>query len=453
MTVQNVWRKLGLSDVVDTGDSPRKFVGENPRIDNNFEYDIAVIGLGPVGVRTLHKHCISKDRMLGFDVSESRLAEIAKGSTSLSLLEDKRIAHAIDEQLLTLTADPAELSKAAVVIICVPTPVPETKILDYSPLRDACRLVVDAASPGQLIVQTTTTYAGGTRELIVEPLRERSLAPGIDVHVAFSPEQTHADSSQSKNIHAPRLVGGYTTSCREAAVEFFGRGVVKLQLTYGLEAAEMTKLFETAFQTVNTALNNEFAQACTALDIPFEEVLESANLDQDTVSGFSAGSGAGGYELTIAPHRLLNQAQAHDLQLPVLEAAMNSNKHRPATVVERCARVLADLGNELSDSKVLVIGLSNQPDTTDLFGSPALQVMDLLLKSGADVGFHDHHFAGPITLGEVHVPGYPNPRDFGADLIFLNTAHSYADLSWISVADTVIDGTYRAAGILNRVPL
>lgn len=453
MTVQNTRGKLGLSDVADTGDSPQKLVGENPRIDNKFEYDIAVIGLGPVGVQTLHNHCISKDRMLGFDVSGSRLAEFAKGSTSLSLLEGKRIAHSMDEQLLTLTADPKDLSKAAVVIICVPTPLPESKVPDYSPLRDVCSLVVNSASAGQLIVQTTTSYAGATRELIVEPLRERSLVPGVDVHVAFSPEPTISDPSQPKNICAPRLVGGYTTSCRETAVEFFGRGVSKFQRAYGLESAEITKLFETAHRAVNTALANEFAQACTALDIPFEEVLESANFNQETMSGFSAGSGTGGYELTVDPHHLLNQSQAHDLQLPVLETAMRSNKHRPVAVVERCARVLADLGKELSDSKVLVIGLSNQPDARDLFSSPALQVMDLLLKSGAEVGFHDHHFAGPITLGEVRVPGYPNPRDFGADLIFLHTQHSYVDLSWISDADTVIDGTYQAKTVPNRVPL
>lgn len=338
-------------------------------------------------------------------------------------------------------------------IICVPTPVPETKVPDYSPLRDACGLVVDAASPGQLIVQTMTTYPGATRELIVEPLRERSLVPGIDIHVVFSPEPASAETSQQKNIHAPRLIGGYTTSCRETAVEFFGRGAFKFQRTYGLEAAEMTKLFETAYHAVNTALTNEFAQACTALDLPFEEVLQSANLNPEAVTGPFAGAGAGGYELSMDPHHWLNQSQALDLQLPVLEAAVESNKQRPAVVVQRCVRVLADLGKELSNSKVLVIGLSHQPDTADLVGSPALQVMDLLLKSGADVGFHDHHFAGPITLGDVHVQGYPNPRGFRADLIFLNIAHSYADLSWISDADTVIDGTYRATGILNRVPL
>ncbi|MGP4989652.1 nucleotide sugar dehydrogenase [Glutamicibacter ardleyensis] len=453
MTVQNIRGKLGLSDVVDTGDSPQKFVGGNPRIDNKFEYDIAVIGLSPVGVRTLHNQCISKERVLGFDVSESQLAELSSGSMSLSLLENKRIAHAMDAQLLTLTADPEELAKAAVLIICVPTPVPETNVPDYSPLRDACGLVVNTASSGQLIVQTSTTYPGATRELIVEPLRERSLVPGVDIHVAFSPEPANAAISQPKNIHVPRLVGGYTTSCREAAAEFFGRGAYKFQRTYGLEAAEMTKLFETAHHAVNTAMNNEFAQACTALDLSFEEVLESANLNPEAVPGSFAGSGTGGAELSNDPHHLLNQPQVHDLQLPVLEAAVEANKQRPASVVQRCARVLADLGKELSGSKVLVIGLSNQPDTADLVSSPGLQIMDLLLKSGAEVGFHDHHFAGPITLGDTYVLGYRNPRDFGADLIFLNTAHSYADLSWISVADTVIDGTYRAAGILNRVPL
>ena len=453
MTVLNIRGKLGLSEVVDTGDSPQEFVGENPRIDNKFEYDIAVIGLGPVGVRTLHNQCISKERVLGFDASESRLAEVSSGSMSLSLLENKRIAHAMGAQLLTLTADPEELAKAAVLIICVPTPVSEANVPDYSPLRDACGLVVNAVSPGQLIVQTSTTYAGATRELIVEPLRNRTLVPGIDIHVAFSPEPANVSISQQKNIHVPRLVGGYTTSCREAAVEFFGHGVFKFQRTYGLEAAEMTKLFEAAFHTVKTALTSEFAQACTELDVPFEEVLESVNLNLDAVAGFTAGSGAGGYELTIGPHHILNQSQAHGLQLPVLEAAVKSNKHRPAAVVERCVRVLEDLGKELSDSKVLIIGLSNYPDTADLSNSPGLEIMSLLLEAGAHVGFHDHHFAGPITLGDTHVSGYPNPHDFGADLIFLNTAHNHVDLSWISMTDTVIDGTYRATGILNRVPL
>lgn len=453
MTVRNILGIPGLPGIAGTGALAHKLVLEHPHGDNKFEYDLAVVGLGPVGLRTLQKHCIYKDRMLGFDVSESRLAEVASGSTSLTLLENKRIAHAMDTHLLKLSANQAQLSKAAVVIICVPTELIENDAPDYLPLRHACNLVVNAASPGQLIVLTTTTYAGGTRELIVEPLRKRSLEPGIDIQVAFSPERADTVLPHPINIHAPRLVGGYTNLCREAAVKFFGRGVVKVQRTNGLEAAEMTKLFETAYRAVNTALANEFAQACSAHDISIAEVLDSANLNPDDALGFTAGSGTGGYELPFDPHHLLSQSETYDVEFPVLEAAMASNKRRPSLVVERCARVLADLGKELSASKVLVIGLSNHPDTADLFGSPALAVMALLLRSGADVGFHDHHFAGPITLGEFHVSGYPNPRDFGADLIFVHTVHTRLDLSWISNLDTVIDGTYRAKGLLNSVSL
>lgn len=453
MSVLNTWGKLGLPHAVDTGGSPQECVGENPRVDSKFLYDVAVIGLGPAGLRTLLKHCIFKDRMLGFDLSESRLADVATGCTDLTLLENKRITNAVDANLLKLSSDPQELSKAAVVMICVPVPVVEGHLPDYSLLHKASRTVVKAALPGQLIVLTSTTYAGCTREQIVEPLRERALVPGVDVHVAFSPERADIVMPHPINIHAPRLVGGYTSSCREAAVKFYGRGVINVQRTSGLEAAEMTKLFESAYRAVNTALANEFAQACAVLDIPVAEVLDSANLAVDDALGFTPDSGAGGHELSSDPHYLLWQSRAHDFHLPVLAEAVESNKQRPTLVVDRCARVLADLGKTLAESKILIIGLSNQSDTADLFDSPALAIMSLLRESGADVAYHDHYFPGSITLGEDRVPGYPNPVDFGADLIFLHTKHTYTDLSWVSIADTVIDGTYRVTGILNYVPL
>ena len=213
-----------------------------------FDYDVAIVGLGYVG-------------LIGIDVSERRLDDIRGGRADLIELDRIRLAAALDDEHFGLSDNAALLCDAAAIIICVPTPIDEHLTPDLGILRAACAMVVDAAVAGQLIVLTSTTYAGCTRDLLVEPLAARGLFAGEDLNIAFSPERIDPGNDHFSHEDVPRVVGGASDLCRDAAVAVLKRAARSVHPVPSLEAAEMTKLLENTFRAVNIALANEFAEA------------------------------------------------------------------------------------------------------------------------------------------------------------------------------------------------
>jgi UDP-N-acetyl-D-glucosamine dehydrogenase len=358
----------------------------------SFDFDVAIVGLGYVGLPTALALHATGARVLGIDLSENRLATIRRGEADLLDSDRARLDAAMVGDDFLISNDPSLLGTAAAVIICVPTPIDPYSTPDLTILASACATVVAAAVPGQLLVLTSTTYAGCTRDMLLVPLLERGLVAGEDVSVAFSPERIDPGNESFTHEEVPRVIGGATESCRRAAEALLGRYARNVHSVGSLEAAEMTKLLENTFRAVNIALANEFAEACRALGLPVLEVINAAATKPYGFMPFFPGPGVGGHCIPCDPHYLLWQLRREHITLPIIEQAMTEIGSRPRQVVERIREILADNSTPLSGSRVLVVGVSYKPDVADLRESPALEILDLLHGRGVNVGFYDPFF-------------------------------------------------------------
>lgn len=215
----------------------------------------------------------------------------------------------------------------------------------------------------------------------------------------------------------------------------------------------MAKLLENTFRAVNIAMANEFAEACRVLDLPVAEVIDSAATKPFGFMPFNPGPGVGGHCIPCDPHYLLWQMRRHNVNLPVVSSAMEGIEQRPVQTVARCATVLSNMGKGLRGSKILVVGLSYKQDVADLRESPALKIISRLVAAGTEVAFYDHHFAEDIEIDSQLISKAANPAQFDADLVLLHTRHTEADLSWITTDTPVLDATYRASDLTQRILL
>lgn len=418
-----------------------------------FNFDVAIVGLGYVGLPTALALHTSGARVLGLDVSNHRLATIRNGEADLLESDRERLDSALVDNDFLLAADPYLLSNAAAVIICVPTPVDEYQTPDLTILAQACAMVVDAAIPGQLIMLTSTTYAGCTRDMLVAPLEKRGLTVGRDIFICFSPERIDPGNARFEHEDVPRVVGGATIACRTAGESLLGRYALSLHSVSSLEAAEMTKLLENTFRAVNIALANEFAEACLALDLPVIEIIDAAATKPYGFMPFYPGAGVGGHCIPCDPHYLLWQLRRQHITLPVIENAMTEIAARPRRVVDRVRQTLADDSRSLLGARILIIGVAYKPDVADLRESPALEILLLLKNHGAEIAYCDPYFESLSLHDGTTLNGVIDPAAFEADLVVLHTPHTATDWGWLAANTPVLDTTYRATSIPNRISL
>jgi UDP-N-acetyl-D-glucosamine dehydrogenase len=411
---------------------------------------VAIVGLGYVGLPTAVALHGAARRIIGIDLNEQRLRDILAQDADLGGPDRDRLAAALADGSLELTTDPAAAKAADGVIICVPTPVDSRQSPDLSALRAACGTVVRHTRPGQLIVLTSTSYVGTTRDLLTEPLAARGLVAGTDVHVAFSPERIDPGNPDHVQRETPRVVGGATPACTSRAAELIGRLTDAVYLVSSTDAAEATKLYENIFRAVSLALANEFADACGALSLDPIEVTLAASTKPYGFLGAFPGPGVGGHCIPCDPHYLLWQLNAADQSAPLIEQAMKSIALRPERVIQRAAEVLAADGRRLAGARVIVLGASYKAGVRDLRESPALAIMAGLLREGASVGYYD-----PL-LPVIELPGgqvlaseaAPNGADW--DLAVAHTLHPRTDYSWAYSCPRVLDGTYQFFGAAHR---
>lgn len=419
----------------------------------NFEFDIAIVGLGYVGLPTALAMHASGARVLGLDVSERRLATIRNGDADLLDSDKKRLNSAMGDDDFLISNDSFLLSESAAVVICVPTPIDDYQTPDLTILSQACAMVVDAAIPGQLLMLTSTTYAGCTRDMLVKPLEERGLTVGRDIFIAFSPERIDPGNDKFDHEDVPRVVGGATVACRTAGAALLGRYARNVHSVGSLEAAEMTKLLENTFRAVNIALANEFAEACLALGLPVMDVIEAAATKPYGFMPFFPGPGVGGHCIPCDPHYLLWQLRKEHINLPVIEQAMIEIGSRPRRVVDRVRQTLADQGKPLDRAKVLVVGVAYKADVADLRESPALEILHLLRNNGTEIAYLDPFFESLTLHDGTELFGTVDPKSFDADLVLIHTSHSGVDWSWLSNSTTVLDTTYRRTELPDRILL
>jgi len=419
----------------------------------DFDVDVAIVGMGYVGLPTALSFTTAGLSVVGVDMNPERLHDIRVGTVDLVPDDATRLQAAMDHGSLGLTTSADVIGQASMVVICVPTPVDRHLVPDLTALRGACASVVRHAVAGQVILLTSTSYVGTTRDLLVRPLTHRGFTVGEDVHVAFSPERIDPANETYPHELVPRVVGGVTPQCTERAAASLRTYVQRVHQVSSPEAAELSKLLENTFRAVNIALINEIADLSDTLDIQITEVIDAASTKPYGFMPFTPGPGVGGHCIPCDPYYLLWQLRESRVDLPVVEQAMTSIARRPRQVVRRVRDLLSDRGRPLHDAHVLVVGCAYKPGVSDYRESPALEVLELLEDAHARVSYYDplvpelRHHDGRIRRG------VDDPASAGADLVLLHTLHPDTNYDWVVDHPLVLDATFRFTQARHRAVL
>lgn len=408
-----------------------------------FDFDVAIVGLGYVGLPTALAFHAAGKTVVGLDLSAPRVNSIKTRRVDLLASDQERLASALgDSKRFLLSLDPADLQRARAVLVCVPTPVDEHLVPDLEALRAACRTVVAYARKGQVLMLTSTTYVGSTRDFMVTPLLNRGLAAGRDVYVAFSPERIDPGNDGHAQEEVPRIVGGVTDSCATHAASVLRQYASRLHLVSSAEAAEMTKLYENTFRAVNIALANEIADISAVLGLNVWEVIDAAATKPYGFMPFYPGPGVGGHCIPCDPHYLLWQLRRSRTVAPLIETAMTAVATRPARVYQRSLEILAAAGRPMAGARVLVVGVAYKPGVSDVRESPALELIDRFRQAGAEVQYEDSRIPS-IQTSSGRMESLASASSEQWDLVLLHTMHPEYATAWIERDTRVLDATYR----------
>lgn len=389
---------------------------------------IAVIGQGYVGLPLAVGFAKAGFRVTGIDVDAGRVGRLKKGESYIQDVPSSELRPLVESRRFTATTEFAPLAEADACCICVPTPLGKTKDPDVSFILDAARAVKANLRPGQLIVLESTTYPGTTRELLLPLLEETGLKVGVDFLLAFSPERIDPGNQTYFLKNTPKVVGGITPVCRQAAVALYGQVVDTVVPVSSTEAAEMTKLLENTFRIVNIGLVNEIAIMCDRLGLNVWEVVEAASSKPYGYIPFHPGPGLGGHCIPVDPHYLSWKLKMLNYRARFIELAGEVNAEMPHYVVNKVVDALNRLQKSVSGSSILVLGVAYKRDIDDVRESPALDIIKLLGDKGAQVTWHDPHVTALKGLERLTRISAVTPEVLGrADCVVITTDHSAYD--------------------------
>lgn len=358
---------------------------------------VGIVGLGYVGLPLLVAFGREGLEVTGFDVSEEVVNQLGAGSSHVEDIADSDLANVAT--LAKYTTDPSELAECDSLIICVPTPLTGNREPDLGPLESSAHSISQVLKAGQMVILESTTYPGTTRECLVPILEQSGLKAGTDFAVAYSPERVDPGRTDHTLRTTPKVVGGLTDACRQRAVDLYSKVCDEVLPVSSTEAAELTKLLENIFRSVNIALVNELAMLADRMDIDIWEVVDAAATKPYGFMGFEPGPGMGGHCLPVDPFYLAWRARQFDMSTEFIELAGKVNQQMPYYCVERVTRALNGQGKSLNGSKVLLVGVAYKAGVGDMREAPALKIARLLKDAGADVVFHDEHVPEIPSLG------------------------------------------------------
>jgi len=358
---------------------------------------VGIVGLGYVGLPLLVAFGREGLEVTGFDVSESLVAALNSGTSHVEDIADSELAKVAS--LATYTTDSQGLAECDSIIVCVPTPLTANREPDLGALEASAKTISAVLKAGQMVILESTTYPGTTREYLVPILETSGLKVGQDFAVAYSPERVDPGRTDHTLRTTPKVVGGVTDACRQRAVDLYSKVCDQVLPVSSPEAAEMTKLLENIFRSVNIALVNELAMLSDRMGIDIWEVVDAAATKPYGFMGFEPGPGMGGHCLPVDPFYLAWRARQFDMSTEFIELAGKINQQMPYYCVERVTRALNGQGKSLNGSKVLLVGVAYKGGVGDMREAPALKIARLLQDAGAEVLFHDEHVPQIPALG------------------------------------------------------
>jgi UDP-N-acetyl-D-glucosamine dehydrogenase len=384
---------------------------------------VGVVGLGYVGLPLAIAFAEEGHQVIGLDADPRKIDALVEGKSYIEDVPSQTVGAVADR--LVATSRYADLSSCDAVIICVPTPLTNSREPDLSYMVDAATSLSAVMQKGQLVVLESTTYPGTTRERLRPILEESGLAAGRDFHLAFSPERIDPGRTDYTIKTTPKVVGGLTETCTERAVELYSQICDRVVTVSTPDAAELAKLLENIFRSVNIALVNELAMLCERLDIDVWEVIDAAASKPFGFMRFDPGPGMGGHCLPVDPFYLSYKAREHDFYTEFIELAGKVNQNQPEWCVLRIERALNEAGKATNGARVLLLGVSYKAGVGDMRESPALKIIRKLRGLGADVAYHDTHV--------------PEVQEFGLSSVDLDDALGAADLVCIVTAHPQLD--------------
>jgi UDP-N-acetyl-D-glucosamine dehydrogenase len=385
-------------------------------------WDVAILGAGYVGVPLAHTFAETGRSVLLVDVVPEVVEALNRGESHIDDVPGELLVPHVREGRLAATTDYDALREADAILIALPTPLSKQREPDLSIVVAATREIAKRLRPGHLVVLESTTYPGTTRELL--PLLEQSgLEVGKDFHLAFSPERVDPGSAW-KMREVPKVVGGITDACTKRAAELYEAAVDEVHPVSSPEAAELTKLLENMFRSVNIALVNELAQLCERMKIDVWEVVQAAATKPFGFMSFQPGPGLGGHCIPIDPFYLTWKAREYGFTTEFVELAGKVNASMPY----HCRSLISQALNHgkqrsLSGSRILVLGVAYKADIGDVRESPAIKLIELLRGAGAGVSYHDPHVGSVAEVGLESVALEPESYD----CVVIVTAHSGID--------------------------
>lgn len=400
---------------------------------------VGVIGLGYVGLPLLVEMAKAGFRATGIDIDGKRVDSVNAGTSYVLDVPGDTLLTFAREGRIRATQSLAALGELDTVSICVPTPLRKTKDPDLSYIVAAVEAVCLHLRPGQLVVLESTTYPGTTQEVVLPILEKSGLRAGEDFFLAFSPERVDPGNRNYTTGNIPKVIGGVTPHCTALAVLLYQQFVEQVVPVSSPGTAEMVKLLENTFRSVNIALANEMAMLCHTFGINVWEVIEAAKTKPFGFMAFYPGPGLGGHCIPVDPHYLTWKAKINGFEPRFIELAGQVNSQMPAFTVSRIADALNDRQKSLKGSKILALGVTYKRDVNDVRESPALEVIHKLHQKGALVSYADPYIP-EVELGDHVIKAVELTPDVlgSADCVVVLTDHSTFDYGTIATQSALI---------------
>ncbi len=410
---------------------------------------VAVVGLGYVGLPLAVELGKAGFEVTGVDTSPEKVSRLDAGNSDVQGVPDFEVAGMKAVGKFKITMDFTVIDQMDVIVVCVPTPLNKTRDPDVSFIMNAFEEIHARFHPDKLVILESTTYPGTTYELVLPLLEGKGLKAGEDFFLAFSPERVDPGNQVHTLKNTPKVVGGITPACTEMGVLFYTQFISEVVPVSSSQAAEMVKMLENTFRSVNIALVNEVALMCDRLGINVWEVIDAAATKPFGFLPFYPGPGLGGHCIPVDPHFLAWKLRGLNFNSRFIELASEVTRGMPAYVVSKVGDALNRFERSLKGSSILVLGVTYKPDVADIRESPALEVIEILMKKGVNISFHDPYIDEITVDGELlRSVSLDKKTIASSDCVVIVTNHSMHDYSWlVTHARCIVDTRNATKGV------
>ncbi len=406
---------------------------------------LSVIGLGYVGLPLAVEFTRAGFNVVGIDIDDNKVKSIQKGKSYIGDVSTDDLTYVVKKGLLKATTDFSILRKVDTINICVPTPMRKTREPDVSYILSAVDNISRYLHKGQLVILESTTYPGTTSEVILPVLSSKGLKVGRDFYLAFSPERVDPGNPRYTTQNIPKVVGGITKACSKHAVALYKSSINEVISVSSSQVAEMVKLLENTYRSVNIGLVNEMAIMCDTMGIDVWEVIDAAASKPFGFMAFYPGPGVGGHCIGIDPHYLSWKARSVNFEARFIELAGEINRYMPEYVVRKITDALNDRGKSVKSSNILIMGIAYKKDVSDWRESPSIEIFKMLKKRGARITCNDP-FVDVVKTDDINIKSVKLTANLlkRADCVVIATKHSIYDYPWIVKNSKMIVDTHNA---------